>query len=201
MATMEAVSAVGASTIDPAGIELIYRGRRAVRAYRPEPVDETDIRALLDAAVHAPTAMHQEPWKFVVIQDRWILRRLSDHAKAMAVEQALDHGNLLKPPGASGDGISSPMADPEFNIFYDAGTLIVVCARVTNEFVVADCWLAAENLMLTAVAHGLGTCCVGFGVHVLNTADVKRELGIPADLRAIAPIPATRARGARRTWP
>ena len=43
---------------------------------------------LLDAAVHAPTAMHQEPWKFVVIQDRALLRRLSDRAKALAIAQA-----------------------------------------------------------------------------------------------------------------
>lgn len=184
MATTEAVSGIG---VDATGMELIYQ-RRAVRAYRPDSVAEADIRALLDAAVHAPTAMHQEPWKFVVIQDRSLLRRLSDRAKAMAVAQASEHGNLLKPPGASGDGMPSPMADPDFNIFYDAGTLIVICARVANDFVVADCWLGAENLMLAAVAHRLGSCCIGFAVPVLNTPEIKTELGIPSDLRAIAPV-------------
>lgn len=38
--------------------------RRSVRAYAPQPVDEATIRALLDAAVQAPTAMHEEPWGF-----------------------------------------------------------------------------------------------------------------------------------------
>lgn len=184
MATSKAASASG---VDATGLELIYQ-RRAVRAYRPESVGEADIRALLDAAVHAPTAMHQEPWKFVVIQDRSMLRRLSARAKTMAVAQASEHGNLLKPPGASGDGIASPMSDPEFNIFYDAGTLVIICAHVVNDFVVADCWLAAENLMLAAAARGLGSCCIGFAVPILNTPDVKTELGIPADVRAVAPI-------------
>jgi nitroreductase len=55
-------------------------------------------------------------------------------------------------------------------------------------FVTADCWLAAENLMLAACAMGLGTCCIGFAVPVLNAPDVKRELGIPADVTAVAPI-------------
>ena len=166
---------------------LIYR-RHAVRAYKPDLVDEQRLRVLLDAAVHAPTAMHQEPWQFIVIQDRAVLKRLSDRAKSMASTESAHHGNLLKPPGAAGDGIGSPLADPHFNIFYDAGTLVVICARPTNDFVAADCWLAAENFMLAAVADGLGTCCIGFAVAALNTPESKAELGLPADVHAFAPL-------------
>jgi nitroreductase len=168
-------------------LEVLYR-RRAVRAYEPDVVDEHTIRSLLDAAVHAPTAMHQEPCRFVVVQDRALLRELSDAAKEMARRQAAEHGNLLRTPGAPGDGTASPLADPEFNIFYDANTLIVICAKATNEFVIADCWLAAENLMLAACADGLGTCCIGFAVPVLNSPHTKQLLGIPDDVRAVAPI-------------
>jgi nitroreductase len=168
-------------------IDVIYQ-RRAVRAYKPDNIDERRLRALLDATVHAPTAMHEEPWQFIVVQNRALLKRLSDRAKEMASMQAEHHGNLLKPPGVAGDGIASPLADPHFNIFYDAGTLVVICARPTNEFVAADCWLAAENLMLAAWAAGLGTCCIGFAVSVLNTPETKAELGIPPDVHAFAPI-------------
>ena len=168
-------------------LDVIYE-RRAVRAYKPDAIDERRLRALLDAAVHAPTAMHQEPWQFIVVQNRALLKRVSDQAKEIAIAAAGHLGNLLKPPGAAGDGISSPLADPEFNIFYDAGTLVVICARPTNEFVAADCWLAAENLMLAAKADGLGTCCIGFAVQALNTSEAKSELGIPADVHAFAPI-------------
>ena len=36
-------------------------GRRAVRAYKPDVVDEATVRELLKEAVRAPTAMHAEP--------------------------------------------------------------------------------------------------------------------------------------------
>jgi len=38
--------------------------RRSVRAYTAQALDEPTIRALLDAAVQAPTALHAEPWAF-----------------------------------------------------------------------------------------------------------------------------------------
>jgi nitroreductase len=42
--------------------------------------------------------------------------------------------------------------------------------------------------MLAASAMGLGTCCIGFAVPVLNRPDVKAELGIPPELQVVAPI-------------
>ena len=48
-------------------LDVIYN-RRAVRNYLPQGIDQHTIRALIDAAVHAPTAMHEEAWSFVVIQ-------------------------------------------------------------------------------------------------------------------------------------
>jgi nitroreductase len=176
-----------ASTQTHAVPELIYR-RRAVRAYTPGILDESTIRALLGAAVQAPTAMHLEPWAFVVVQDRAVLKRLSDRAKVIAGEAAR-HRDLISGSGAS------PLSDPAFNIFYDAGTLIVICARELGPFVEADCWLAAENLMLAACAMGLGTCCIGFAIPALRTPDVKQEFGIPPDVTAVAPIIVGRPRG------
>ena len=41
---------------------------------------------------------------------------------------------------------------------------------------------------LAASAEGLGTCCIGFAVPMLNTPETKAELGVPAALRAVAPI-------------
>jgi nitroreductase len=178
--------------------EVLYR-RRAVRSYRPDMIAAERIDRLLDAAVHAPTARDQEPWQFVVVQNRELLKRISDRAKELARANAAHHGNVLKSPGSPGDGVASPLADPAFNVFYDAGTLVVICARLTPEFftpdswpahsfVVADCWLAAENLMLAACADGLGTCCIGFAVSALNDPHIKAELGIPPAVEAFAPI-------------
>lgn len=115
--------------------------RRAVRGYTPQKVDQASIRMLLDAAVHAPTAMHEEPWAFAVIQDKNLMTRLSDHIKEL-LAGGTDSIHPLR-----GSHPPERFTDPEFNIFYNAGTLIVICGKPMGPFVIADCWLAAENLM------------------------------------------------------
>jgi nitroreductase len=139
--------------------------------------------------VQAPTALHAEPWAFIVIQDRNVLKRCSDAAKALWSAE-LSHERDLHAIGeaAVGSHFAQEMANPEFSIFYDASTLIVICAKPMGPFVAADCWLAAENLMLAACAMGLGTCCIGSAVGALNTADIKKEWGVPPDVIAVAPI-------------
>jgi nitroreductase len=162
--------------------DAIY-GRRSVRAYRDTPVEATEVRALLHAAVQAPTAMHAEPWVFVVIQDRAELRRLSDVAKQEMVLQAHLYRDLHDPSiTPKNGGFLKALGRPDFNIFYDAGTLILIGGRATNPFVAGDCWLAAENLMLAATAMSLGTCCIGSAIAAVNTPAVKTSLGIPEDV-------------------
>jgi nitroreductase len=168
------------------------QGRRSVRSYLPERVDRATVLALLQAAVRAPTAVHAEPWAFVVVQDTTALKRLSDRAKPLFLEEA--HRAHLDPGGHMLDVFASQ----EFNIFYDAGTLVVICAKPMGPFVAADCWLAAENLMLAACAMGLGTCVIGSAVPALNTPAVKAELGIPAEYSAVAPIIVGRPSGETR---
>jgi nitroreductase len=162
-------------------MDAIYH-RRAVRDYAPQKIDQAMIRILLDAAVHAPTAVHEEPWAFAVIQDKNILNRLSDNVKELLTAGA----DPIHPPG--GSHTFDRFTTPEFNAFYNAGTLIVICGKPLGPFVVSDCWLAAENLMLAACANGLGTCVIGLSVTALNTPQWKKELGIPAEMTVFAPI-------------
>jgi nitroreductase len=162
-------------------LKAIY-ARHSVRAYAPTPLDSATVQTLLDAAVHAPTAMHEEPWAFVVVQDLALLQRLSELAKPIFVEE-VRHRNAH---GASHS--FDHFTRPDFNIFHGATTLIIICAKPLSPFVTADCWLAAENLMLAASAIGLGSCVIGSAVAALNIHKVKTELGIPDEYSAIAPI-------------
>jgi nitroreductase len=154
--------------------------RRAVRAYEPAPVDDTTVRQLLHEAIQAPSAMNAQPWVFSIVQDRALLRRYSDRAKRLMLELSATDPKVR--------AYADLLSNEAFDIFYDAGTLIVIGVRERTAFSEADGWLAAQNLMLTACEAGLGTCCIGFAVSVLNLPDVKQELGIPAEGAAIAPI-------------
>jgi nitroreductase len=156
--------------------------RRSVRKYTQEIIDPPTIHKLLDAAVLAPTAMHQEPWSFVVIQNKEMLERLADKC----VEQVREAAKQEDTPGSQHK--LHVVDAPEFRVFHDAGTLIIICGKFTGPFVEADCWLAAENLMLAACAKGLGTCVIGFAVEALNTAEWKAELKISSEKTVIAPI-------------
>jgi len=154
-------------------LEAIYE-RRAIRAYTSQQVDKPTIMKLLDAAVQAPTAIHLEPWAFVVIQSRPLLDRICERSKELAD----------KPAGA----IHRVLANPSFHICHDAGTMIVICAKPLGAFVTADCWLAAENLMLAATSLGLATCPIGFALPALAELAFKDEVGIPRDVTAVVPI-------------
>ena len=156
--------------------------RRSVRNYEQKAIGKITVNALLNAAVLAPTAMHQEAWSFVVIQDKSVLDRLSDSTKSMIRDEVKGSAS------SSAKQTLHHVANPEFHVFYDASTLIIICGKFTGAFVEADCWLAAENLMLAACAKGLGTCVIGFAVDALNTSEWKAELKIPKEMTVIAPI-------------
>ena len=160
-------------------LEAIHQ-RRAVRDYLERPVADETIHALLQAAVEAPSAMNRQPWRFAVIQDAVRLKVYSDLAK--------QHLLLQMASDAKASHYRELLEAPEFDIFYNAGTLIVICAEAPGKYADADAWLAAENLMLAACDMGLGTCPIGFAVEVLNTPAVKHELHLPPGGVAIAPI-------------
>jgi nitroreductase len=169
-------------------LDAIY-GRRSVRSFAARPLERSTIRALLDAAVQAPTAMHEQPWLFVVVQDPHVLKDLSDRVKATwadeAVARSVPHARGAADLHAA---FVKQVEDPAFDVFYGAAALVIICARRLDRFVVADCWLAAENLILAACALGLGTCCIGAAVDTIEAPDTKMALGIPADVHAVAPI-------------
>jgi nitroreductase len=162
-------------------MDAIYK-RRAVRDYLPQKIGKETINALLDAAIRAPTAMHEEPWSFIVIQDKTLLDRISESGKKQVLKE--NQGKNTDQAKHMVEYVS----DPKFHIFYNASTLVVICSKSPEAMSAADSWLAAENLMLAACAKGLGTCVIGFAIGVLNLPEWKAELKIPAGTTVIAPI-------------
>jgi len=155
-------------------------GRRSVRDYTSQGVDEKVIANLIDSAVHAPSAVNEQPWTFTVVRDQSVLDRLSQEAKS--------HMLSTTPAGGHSGHFASLLSDPNFHIFYRAPVLILISAIAQGPWIVEDCALAAENLMLAAYAVRLGTCWIGFAQSFLNTSDGKKALGLPATWVAVAPI-------------
>lgn len=155
-------------------------GRRSVRAYTEQSVDPITLRRLIDAAVRAPNAVNRQPWSFTVVRDKVILSNVARSAEAYVL--------ATLPSDSHASHFRALLADPDFNIFYDAPALIVISATEAGPWIVEDCALAAANLMLCAYAEGLGTCWIGFAQAYLNTAEGKAALGFPEAWVAVAPI-------------
>jgi len=159
--------------------EAIY-GRRSTREYTTETVDEVVIGRLIDAAVQAPSAVNQQPWTFTVLRDQALLDRISREAKAYMLSTL--------PSGPQSGHFQSLLNDEHFQIFYHAPVLILISGNAPSLWVVEDCALAAENLMLAAYAEGLGSCWIGFAQAFLNTPQGKKALGLPVEWAPVAPI-------------
>ncbi len=159
-------------------IQAIYE-RRAVRDYKNVAVPQAKITELLHAAVQAPSAVNQQPWAFAIFQGKEKLKSFSDRAKPFFAKTFDAHTPIE---------LRRMLADPEFNIFYNANTLIVICARQAGMNPAEDCCLAAQNLMLAAHAMGLATCPIGLARPWLNAPEVKEELGLPEKLTPVFPL-------------
>lgn len=56
----------------------IIRGRRSVRAFKPDPLSREQIAQILEAAGWAPSPHGRQPWRFVVIESPAARQRLAD---------------------------------------------------------------------------------------------------------------------------
>jgi nitroreductase len=115
-----------------------------------------------------------------VVRDQNLLNRISRSSKAHMLES-------LKGSPALGH-FKEHLSNPDFQIFYHAPALVVIAANEAGNWAVEDCSLAAQNLMLSAYAAGLGSCWIGFAQGWLGTPEGKAALGLPPASVPVAPI-------------
>lgn len=161
-------------------LDKAITGRRAVRDYTGEAVDEATIRGLIDAAIQAPSAVNHQPWAFTVVRNQRLLDQISHEAKIYML--------ATLPEDQLSVQFRAYLSDPKFQIFYHAPALIVISDTTGGPWAVEDCALAAENLMLAAFEARLGTCWIGFAQRFLGTDVGKSLLGCPHQWHPVAPI-------------
>lgn len=129
--------------------------RRSVRSYTDAPVSEEDIRALLEAAMAAPSAGNSQPWQFVVIDDKAVLAQIPAINPYAAMAKSAPLGILV-----CGDT----------NVEKYPG------------FWPQDCSAAIQNMLLAAVGRGLGA--VWTGIHPLEDRceSFARLLNLPSGI-------------------
>lgn len=156
--------------------------RRAVREYKPEDVPEETIKELIKAGTYAPSALNEQPWRFVVIKNRGLMKKCSDRAKKLWLD------SIKGPMNEEKRELVSLVSDPGFDIFYDAPVLIFIFARPGADSPEFGCVLAAENMMLGARSLDIGSCWIGLAAVLGSDRELLREIGVPEDHRLMSQL-------------
>jgi nitroreductase len=158
-------------------LDVCIKGRRSVRAYTPEPISKDQIGAVLEAGTWAATGMGREPWRFVIIEDKQLIKLVSDETKELVKK--------TMPPLAKQFSTDADI------ICYNAPMLVLVCTEKDPQWghvSLLDSVLAAQNMFLKAYELGLGTCYMGFVALLNNKPDVLRKVGIPENCELTVPF-------------
>lgn len=143
-------------------LSMIF-GRRSIRTYAPGDVSDEAIKSILEAAMSAPSAVAQDPWRFIVVRDQSIRDR---------IVQNLPHGKMLA---------QAPV-----------GIIICGDINVAHDhqlsYLLQDCSAAVENMLLAIHALGLGGCWLGVHPREDRVRHIQGVLGLPADVIPVAAI-------------
>jgi len=171
----------------PDAFDRALKGRRSVRKYRPDPVPDKDLAAILEAARWAPSPHNSEPWRFVVLRTRGAKERL---AAAMGQRWVQD---------LAGDGWTAEAIERELRVsrrrITEAPIVVVACLvdegldqypdpkrQLAEQLMAAHSLGAAvQNVMVGAYARGLGTCWMCAPLFCPEV--VLEALGLPADFK------------------
>jgi nitroreductase len=160
--------------------ELIKK-RRAIRTFQDREVSFDLIKEIITAGCLAPNARNDQIWRFVVITDKAMIKRISDESKRNHLDE------LAVNPDLYANRYAEALKNEKFNVFYDAPCLILILGPKEAHSVEVDCALAAGYIMLAAADRGLGTNWIGLG-SMISDPDLLNELGITPDLKLVAPI-------------
>ncbi|MDY6790802.1 MAG: nitroreductase family protein [Thermodesulfobacteriota bacterium] len=133
--------------------------RRSIRRYLPYSVEKEKIAVLIEAALRAPSSRGFNPWEFIFVTQRDLLKTLS----------------LTKEHGSS--------------FLRHATLGIVVCADAAKSDVwVEDASIASIFIQLAAESIGLGSCWIQIRERMHDQEKTAQEyiseiLNIPAELK------------------
>lgn len=142
--------------------------RRSIIRFKPEPVTEEKIQAILEAGRWAPSFANTQPWEFIVVKDSAVKQKLSDIAKNVTI---------------SHEGIEG------------ASAVIVTCVDPEKDphHFIEDGAVATQNMALAAQSLGLASYWTGIYSlqNIKGSAEekVKKALNIPQKYRVISFLP------------
>jgi nitroreductase len=154
----------------------VIKNRRSVRQFKPDPVPEEHLLKIIDAARMAPCAGNEQPWKFIIVQDKKLIEALKNECIQKIETNLKENKNL------NGEAFKEELqkrVDQWVTGRLSAPAYIVVLTdnqREWPDYNKHDGPLAAGYLLLAARALGYGTVYMTDSISVEAT---KKVLNIP----------------------
>jgi nitroreductase len=161
--------------------EDLLKNRRAVRDFKDDAVPMSTIKEILHDACIAPSARNLQPWRFIVVTDKNLMKRLSDDAKKNLLAE------VIKSTNPNMRDFAERLRDPNFNVFYNAPCLILIVGDKNSPWFMKDCSMCAVYLMLAATERGLGTCWIGLGEKIKDP-ELCKAIGLTDEYEIVAPL-------------
>ena len=175
---------MSAQTLSQDLYDVIAR-RRDVRAeFSGEPVDLGALRRVLEAAHHAPSVGHSQPWDFVLVFDDQTRETFAEHVETerqtFAAElppERRETFERIKVEGIRESGLGVVVTyDPD-----RGGQHVLGRHAIADTGLYSTC-LAIQNLWLAATAEGLGVGWVSF----YREEFLADLVGLPDGVRPVA---------------
>ena len=155
--------------------------RRSIRKYRPEQITQEELKAILEAGLHAPNAGGNQSAIIVACQNAELneeLGKISRQVESLG-KVRLGRVSAEQPSILDDENIRSG--------FYGAPTVITLFAKKDSYTLSGDCFMAAENIVLAAHSLGIGSCVVCRAGITFNTErgmEIQRNWGIGEEYKA-----------------
>ena len=130
------------------------RSLSSVRSYVDGEVPDEVIMEVMESGRLSPSAHNNQPWEFVLIKDRAMLREMGKYCTSGRFIVQVAFAVVL-------------LVDPKSKWHQIDGTR------------------AAQNMVLVAWSHGLGSCWIGR----IEKEELKRYLGVPEELDVLTVLP------------
>ena len=166
--------------------------QRAIRRFRPEPIPDSVLQDLLEAAIRAPNGGNFQPWRFLVIRDPELRDQFAPLYREAWWAKRRDEGiNGPEdiPPGKNTRRSAMRLAEQ----IGQAPVIVLLCATGRGAASMASVIPAAQNLLLAARALGVGGTITT--LHPQVEERVHRLLGIPDSAQVVYCLPLGYPRG------
>jgi len=182
--------------------ELVEK-RVSVRQFRPDLVALAHVREMVRLASLAPSPNNQQPWRFIAVTRKRLLREMADAVRARLKD--------LLPASASEDARRAAQRVEWFSTFFADAPLVMAVTRQPYESVIARALAASsmsaaeinamrghpdiqsigaavEHLILAATGFGYGTCWLSGPLVAREALETLLGVEAPQQLAALVAV-------------